>query len=121
MSWEVTRVAVRTTQGPAQTPFPQAELYDSPVPVASSSYGATASGHNDIFDPANDPVEIGPNDAVLIVWTGGIPGTVATVTIRGHSLLERLWDGAIRLSAVRYSPVPLSRARDLFPVLPDGS
>ena len=87
--WEVTRIAVRTTQAPTQTPFPQAELFDTIVPVASASYGATASGHNDVFDTSGNPIDIGSQDSVLIVWTGGIPGTVATAAIRGYKFLDR--------------------------------
>ena len=81
--WLVSRVTVRTNQGPTQTPYPQAELYDSMVPTQSETYGATYSGHNDWYDASADPIRIGTNDAILVVWTGGIPGTAASVTIRG--------------------------------------
>lgn len=86
-SWDVTRIAVRTNQDPATAPFPQAELYDTIIATQSSSYGATASGNNDVFDVSGFPIEIGPNDAILIVWTGGIPDSVATATIRGYKYL----------------------------------
>lgn len=89
VSWEVTRISVRTNQGLMQSPFPQAELFDSITPVQSASYGATYAGHNDIFDTSGDPIEIGSNDAILIVWTGGIAGTTASAIIRGHKILAR--------------------------------
>lgn len=114
-SWEVTRISVRTNQALTQGPFPQAELFDSITPVQSASYGATYVGHNDVFDTSGDPLEIGPNDAILIVWTGGIPGTTASAIIRGHKILARgLWGGEAQGSSWdcwRYSIARVVRFR----------
>lgn len=87
--WYVQRIAVRTTQTPTQTPFPQAEVFDTDSPTSGSSLGATASGHNDIYDAAGGPIHVGTADTLSVVWTGGIPGTVASATLRGIKVLRR--------------------------------
>lgn len=82
-TWEVERVTVRTNQGATQTPYPQAELFVDLAPVASSSRGATASGQNDVFDASGGPIRVGSADGLTIAWTGGVPGSIATVTVTG--------------------------------------
>lgn len=88
-TWDIARIAVRTNQAMTATPFPLAEVFIGVAPVPSASLGATYSGQNDQYDPAGGPIHIGAADALTIVWTGGIPGTIATVTVTGTKTLRR--------------------------------
>lgn len=84
--WQVYEVKVTTNQG-AATPVPVAELFDTPVPTAASTYGATQAGNDDVYEAVH-PVIIGPTDTLLVTWTGGVPGTLATARVRGLATLR---------------------------------
>ena len=83
--WEVRHVVVQTSQAATAIPIPVAQLYVNIVDPVHSR-GATASGSQDIFD---GNIRIGPSDLLLVVWTGGIPGTVASVTVEGDFYTRR--------------------------------
>lgn len=88
-SWSVERATVRTNQSPTTTPFPQCELFLGTAAIPSDSQGATASGHNDVFDPSGGPIGIGPADALTFIWSAGVPGSIATVVVTGTKTTRR--------------------------------
>jgi hypothetical protein len=87
--WAIERINVRTNQAPTKTPFPQCELFLGTAAAPSDSQGATAAGHNDVFDPSGGPITIGPADALTLIWTAGVPGSIATVVVTGTKTLRR--------------------------------
>jgi hypothetical protein len=78
-TWNVTRIAVRTSQGPRQTPIPQCTVY-----LGSQNDGniidQTWSGSRDTSDC---DFLVQPSQPLIIAWANGISGTTATASIYG--------------------------------------
>jgi hypothetical protein len=47
-----------------------------------------ASVFNGNKDTSDSPYELAPGEELLYVWTGGTPGRVATVSVRGKVLIR---------------------------------
>lgn|SRR5690606_1983487 len=79
LNWNVTRIAVKTSQGPTETPVPQCTVY-----LGTTSDGdiidQTWTGSRDTSD-CNFQVPHGTS--LYVLWENGIPGTSATVSIYG--------------------------------------
>jgi hypothetical protein len=80
--WIITSLLVSTTQAPTTAPYPTATAYLGGQQVGVSE-GATWTGNQDIF---TGTAEMGA-DELYVVWTGGVPGSVATAIIEGDSYL----------------------------------
>ena len=77
--WVIDSIVVSTSQGSTQTPYPTAEVFAGPIsPVFSE--GATWTGNQDTLAGR---VELDQGSELHVVFTGGIPGTVATARVRG--------------------------------------
>lgn len=78
-TWRVTVTNVRTDQGVTQTPVPQCTVYlgtKSPGNIVAQTWmgnRATATGD----------ITVQPSQPLLIEWTGGVPGSHATVSLYG--------------------------------------
>ncbi|KUM82365.1 hypothetical protein AQI94_41970 [Streptomyces pseudovenezuelae] len=85
-TWNVTSINVRTTQGVTQTPVPQVTVYlgdKSPGQIVSQSWmgnRATAGG---------SPLWVQPSQRLIVEWTNGVPGTVATASLFGTMDMRR--------------------------------
>lgn len=78
-TWRVTVINVRTTQGVTATPIPQCTVYlgskgDGQI-VAQTYMGNRSTATGDIT--------VQPSQPLLIEWTNGVPGTVATASLYG--------------------------------------
>lgn len=78
--WVVDSVRVKTTQGDTETPYPSAELYSGPGIFDRFSQGKTWTGNNDVFQGRLD---LDSGSELFVIWTGGIPGTLATARVTG--------------------------------------
>lgn len=77
-TWTVSTINVRTTQSPTQTPVPQCTVYEGAVggPIVAQTYmgnRSTAVGER----------VVQPSQPLVIEWTGGVPGSVATAYVYG--------------------------------------
>lgn len=77
--WLVTRIAVVTNQASTTTPIPVCKVYINSVSDANL-YDGTFTGNQDATD-AYVPLEKG--QLLLARWTGGVPGTIGTLSIFG--------------------------------------
>ena|SRR5882672_7726210 len=75
--WQVTRTTVRTNQAATAVPIPRVDMYRSCVSDGSFLEG-TYSGNLDISDTAHS---FDPGEQMLLVWSGGIAGTIASATL----------------------------------------
>lgn len=74
-----TRVTVEPLAGQTEAVNrPRAVVY-----VAGDNHADTYSGHHDT-DP--DPYPVDPGDTIECRWTGGDPGALATLTLKGETL-----------------------------------
>jgi hypothetical protein len=79
-TWTVTGISIRTDQGVTQTPIPQCTVYlgsVGPGQIVTQTWTgsrATAGG---------SPIVVQPSQPLIVEWTGGIPGSVATVSLYG--------------------------------------
>ena len=79
-TWTVTGISIRTDQGVTQTPIPQCTVYlgsVGPGQIVTQTWTgsrATAGG---------SPVTVQPSQPLIVEWTGGIPGSRATVSLYG--------------------------------------
>jgi hypothetical protein len=84
-TWTVETINVRTDQGITTTPIPQCTVYLGGIGpgqiVAQTWMGnrAPASG---------TPVTVQPSQPLLIEWTNGVPGSVATVSLYGKMTMR---------------------------------
>lgn len=77
--WVIDSVRVKTSQGNTQTPYPLAEVFNGPIASAFSE-GATFTGNQDTF---RGRVDLDAGSELHVVWTGGVPGSVATARVTG--------------------------------------
>jgi hypothetical protein len=80
--WEINQVVVSTNQAATDVPVPVAEVFVNDVSSRGNSEGGTSSGNQDVLVGL---INVGPVDQLSVVWTGGIPGSVATTVITGAS------------------------------------
>ncbi len=79
-TWNVTSINVRTSQGVTQTPVPQCTVYlgdRTPGQIISQTWmgnRATAGG---------SPILVQPSQLLIVEWTNGVAGSVATVSLYG--------------------------------------
>jgi hypothetical protein len=78
--WLVDAVAVSTNQAQTATPVPTASTYKNTIGPAGAQ-GGTNSGN---FDTGQGTCALFNGDVLYVVWSGGIPGTIATATIGGQ-------------------------------------
>jgi hypothetical protein len=78
-TWTVTTINVRTTQGVTQTPVPQCTVYLG----AKGDGEITAQTWMGNRATATGSITVQPSQPLLVEWTGGVPGTVATVSLLG--------------------------------------
>jgi hypothetical protein len=83
--WVISNVIVSTSQAPTTAPYPTATVYLGGQ-QAGVSEGATWTGNQDIF---TGQAEMTTADDMVVAWTGGVPGSVATAVIEGDSYLYR--------------------------------
>jgi hypothetical protein len=77
--WEIAQIVVSTNQPSNQAPYPTAEVFAGPIaPVYSQ--GATWTGNQDTF---SGKVDLDAGTELHVVWTGGLPGSIATARIHG--------------------------------------
>lgn len=78
-TWTVTTINVRTNQGVTVTPIPQCTVYLGSIGpgqiVAQTWMGSRAT--------ATGRTIVQPSQQLLIEWTNGVPGSVATVSLYG--------------------------------------
>lgn len=77
--WVVNYVHVLTSQAVSATPVPVCQFYKNGT-GATQSVGGTYSGN---LDTATGRVILFADDVLYAVWSGGIPGSVATAIISG--------------------------------------
>lgn len=77
--WLVDYVTVQTNQAAGATPVPRCLTYQNVV----SQQGFIGGTNNGAMDTAQGRIVMYPDDVVKFVWSGGIPGSVATATISG--------------------------------------
>ena len=77
--WNITRYAVLTTQDPAATTIPICKLYLDSIADANFIDG-TYTGNQDAGD---GDITLEKNQKLVAQWTGGIPGSVATLSVFG--------------------------------------
>lgn len=78
-TWQVTTINVRTTQGITEVPVPQCTVYlgsigDGSI-VAQTWMGNRATAQGNTL--------VQPSQPLIIQWTNGVPGSVATVSLYG--------------------------------------
>lgn len=78
--WEVTAINVRTDQGVTATPVPQCTVYlgdRQPGQIVAQTWmGNRASA-------GGSPVTVQASQPLITEWTGGVPGSRATVSLYG--------------------------------------
>lgn len=77
--WIIDQVKVLTSQGPTQLPVPRAQTYRNQV-APQFAEGGTYSGN---FDVSTGRTILYTGDTLFVVWTGGVPGSLATAVIAG--------------------------------------
>lgn len=83
-TWTVTSINVLTNQGATQTPVPRVKVYLGGIGgrVIAQSWmgnGATASGGDE---------DVQPSQQLVVEWSAGIPGTVATAYLSGSMYMR---------------------------------
>lgn len=77
--WNVNRYGVLTNQDPVATTIPICKLYMDSVADANFIDG-TYTGNQDAGD---GNIILEKNQKLYAVWTGGIPGSIATLSVFG--------------------------------------
>jgi hypothetical protein len=85
-SWEVTYIAASTNQSPTATVVPQVESFVNGVLDRCNSRGASWAGNQTSFSGL---IKVGSCDNLNIVFTAGVPGTVASVVLEGTYTTRR--------------------------------
>jgi hypothetical protein len=84
-TWSVTGINVRTDQSVTATPIPQCTVYLGSVGpgqiVAQTWTGNRGSA-------GGSPVTVQPSQPLITEWTGGIPGSLATVSLYGTMIMR---------------------------------
>lgn len=78
-TWLVTSINVRTDQGVTTTPVPQCTVYlgsKSPGQIIAQTWMGNRS-------TAVGSTLVQPSQPLIIEWTNGVPGSVATVSLYG--------------------------------------
>ncbi|WP_333758795.1 hypothetical protein [Streptomyces sp. ISBFB 2968] len=83
LNWRVTRMAVKTSQGPTDTPIPQCTVFLG-APSDGNIIDQTWTGSRDTSD-CDILVQYGTR--LYFMWENGIPGTSATASIYGTQSL----------------------------------
>lgn len=78
--WDIREIVVSTNQASNQIPYPTAEVFAGPISPAFSQ-GASWTGNQDTF---TGEVKIDQGNDLHVVFSGGIPGTIATVRVHGN-------------------------------------
>lgn len=85
VDWRITRIAVRTSQGPMDTPVPTCTVYLGTV-SDGDIIDQTWTGSRDVSDC---DVLVQHGTSLITVWEGGVPGSSATVSLYGSQGLRR--------------------------------
>lgn len=78
--WHITRMVVKTSQGPTVTPIPRCTIYLNFV-GEGQEVDATFTGNQDSSDCS---IYREPSSPIVAQWTGGVPGTVGVFSIYGE-------------------------------------
>jgi spore maturation protein SpmB len=78
-TWQVTTINVRTDQGPTQVPVPQCTVYLGSIGDGQIK-AQTWMGNR---STAVGNILVQPSQPLIIQWTNGVPGSVATVSLYG--------------------------------------
>jgi len=81
--WHITRYAVTTDQGTNTQPIPLCSLYTD-FPEAGNEYDVTYTGNADSGD---GDLWLEKGQQFWAVWTGGIPGSIGTLSLYGERVL----------------------------------
>jgi hypothetical protein len=84
MDWRVTRMAVKTTQAPNQTPIPTCTVYLGNV-SDGDIVDQTWTGSRDVSDC---DIAVPYGTPLIFRWEGGVAGTTATASILGTQALR---------------------------------
>lgn len=87
--WVINSLIVATSQLPTTAPYPTATAYLGGQQVGVSE-GATWTGNQDVFQG----IATMTCDDLNVVFTGGVPGSVATAIIEGDSYLWTVKDAS---------------------------
>lgn len=83
-TWRVTVINVRTSQGITTTPVPQCTVYLG-AKGEGSIVAQTWMGNR---STATGDITVQPSQPLLVEWTGGVPGTRATVSLYGTQTMR---------------------------------
>lgn len=78
-TWTVTTINVRTTQGITEVPIPQCTVYLGSIgdgQIVSQTWMGNRA-------PAVGSLVVQPSTLLIVQWTNGVPGSVATVSLYG--------------------------------------
>ncbi len=75
--WTVTRIAITCTSALQTT----VKLYRNIISTTTLLFGSDA-GNNDVAS-GDPPLELPPSGKVVLVWSGGTPGSVASLVLEG--------------------------------------
>lgn len=83
-TWAVTVINIRTDQAPTSTPIPQCTVYlgtrgDGSI-VSQTWVGSRGTATGDL--------QVQPSQPLIVEWTGGIPGSRATVSLYGTQTMR---------------------------------
>lgn len=78
-TWQVTTINVRTSQGVTDTPVPQCTVYlgsigDGQI-IAQTWMGNRSTAGGNLL--------VQPSQPLIVEWSNGVPGSVATVSLYG--------------------------------------
>lgn len=76
-SWTVDRIAVQCTSAD-QT---DCAIYRDVISTQTELFGSR-SGNQDVAT-GTPPLEIAPSSRIIVAWSGGTPGAIATVVLEG--------------------------------------
>lgn len=79
-TWTITSINVRTDQGVTETPVPQATVYLGDV-SPGQIVAQTWMGNRGSAD--GSAVVVQPSQRLIVEWTGGVPGSLATASLYG--------------------------------------
>lgn len=83
-TWRITIINVRTDQAVTTTPIPQCTVYLGSVAdgciKAQTWMGSRSTANGDLL--------VQPNQPLITQWTGGVPGSHATVSLYGTQAMR---------------------------------
>jgi hypothetical protein len=83
--WIITDIVLATSQAQTTSPYPTATTYLTGQQIGVSE-GASWIANQDVLQGS---LELGPCDSLVIAFTGGVAGSVATAIAEGDNYLWR--------------------------------